>query len=370
MKNSLFYRCVFLALSFNTLTGCSQFDSNPPVTYTYKQPDQVGDGWSVASLQSQQMDAKPIEQLTDMIVSEQYRNIHSLLIAKNGMLVYENYFNGYSQAVPENIYSATKSLTSALVGIALDKGLIKSLDDKALDYFPQGSSLPNLSAAKKLITIRDLLTMSSGLDCNDDDPQSTGNEVKMYQAQDWINFILSLPTTSNPGLTACYCTGGVAVLGGILQQATGVPVDEFAQQHLFKPLHIQPIRWDRMPTGQVNTSGRLFIRPRDMAKIGQLFLNKGQWKGQQLISAGWVDESTRKQVLLRNQEYGYLWWRRQLTVNSKTYSAYYASGNGGHFIIVFPAEQLVIVSTAGNLNSGLTAQIFGMLQLRILPSLL
>ncbi|RRB07367.1 serine hydrolase domain-containing protein [Larkinella rosea] len=350
--------------------GCSSLLNDPPVTYTYKAPEQIADGWTVASLSSQQMNPKPIEQLTDQIVSEQYRNIHSLLIVRNGKLVYENYFNGYSDLIPENIYSATKTFTSALIGIALDQKLIKSLDEKVVDYFPQESPLPNLTPAKQQITIRDLLTMSSGLECADDDPQSPGNEAKMYQSTDWIRYTLSLPMKTTPGTESNYCTGGVAVLGGILQRATGKTVDEFAQENLWKPLNITPIRWDRMPTGQVNTSGRMFIRPRDMAKLGQLFLNKGQWEGKQIISADWVNESTRKQVILRDQGYGYLWWRREFNYNNKMYPAYYASGNGGNFIVVLPTENLVVVSTAGNLNSGIGAQIFGMIRFQIITALL
>ncbi|GAB3900256.1 serine hydrolase [Larkinella knui] len=370
MINCILFRRILGWVSLAALAGCGQLSRDPSVQYSYQIPKSVEDGWSVASLQSQQMNPKPIEQLTDMITTEQYRNIHSLLISKNGKLVYENYFGGYTESVPENIYSATKSITSALIGIALDKRFIKSLDEKVVDYFPKEAPLPNLTDAKKQITIRDLLTMSSGLDCNDDDSQSPGREEKMYQAQDWIRYTLSLPMENSPGTQTHYCTGGVAVLGGILQQATGKTVDEFAQLYLWDPLTIKPIRWDRMPAGPVNTSGRLFIRPRDMAKIGQLYLNKGQWQGRQVISADWIDASTRHQTLLRNQEYGYLWWRRQFTVDDKIYPAYYASGNGGQFIVVIPSADLVVVSTAGNLNSGLTAQIFGMIRFGILPALL
>ncbi|MFC5408101.1 serine hydrolase domain-containing protein [Larkinella bovis] len=352
------------------LTACDQLNTDPPGAYIYQQPDAIDDGWPVASLQSQQMDAKLIEQLTDEVQTEQYRNIHSLLICRNGKLVYEKYFSGYTRAVPENIFSATKSITSALVGIAVDQGAIKSLDDRVLDYFPQYADLPNLTPAKKAIRIRDLLTMSSGLACRDDDPQSPGNEAQMYTSSDWVRYTLGLPMENNPGTQAYYCTGGVAVLGGILQRATGKTVDEFSQQYVWEPLGIRPVRWDRMPTGQVNSSGRLFIRPRDMAKIGQLFLNKGQWAGKQILSASWVEESTRNQVTLRDQEYGYLWWRRSFSVNNKTYPAYYASGNGGQFMLVLPNENIVVVSTAGNLNSGLTAQLFGMIRFYVLPALL
>ncbi|GAB3337193.1 serine hydrolase [Larkinella ripae] len=363
---ALLYGSVLLS----SLVACRELKTDPPQTSTYQMPEQIADGWAVASLQSQGMEVKPLEQLTDQVLTEQYRNIHSLLVCRNGKLVYEKYFNGFTRAVPENIYSATKSITSALIGIAVDQGAIKSLDGKVIDYFPEYADLPNLTPAKRQITIRDLLTMRSGLACNDDDPQSPGNEARMYTSPDWIRYTLDLPMQNNPGSVSQYCTGGVAVLGGILQRATGKTVEEFAQANLWKPLGINPIRWDRMPTGPVNTSGRMFIRPRDMARIGQLFLNKGQWEGRQVISAGWVEESTRKQVVLRGQEYGFLWWRREFVLDTRRVPAYYASGNGGHFIVVLPTENLVVVSTGGNLNSELTAQIFGMIRFQILPALL
>ncbi|WP_046573965.1 serine hydrolase domain-containing protein [Spirosoma radiotolerans] len=355
---------------FIGLTACNRLSNDPAATYIYQLPEQFSDGWSVASLKSQQVDPKPIEDLTNQILREQYHNIHSLLIVRNGKLVYENYFNGYTQAIPENIYSATKSITSLLVGIALDKHLINRIEDKVLDYFPQYADLPNLTTAKKQLTIRDLLTMSSGLECNDDDPQSPGNESTMYHSSDWVHYTLSLPMKADPGTLTAYCTGGVAVLGGILERATGQTIDEFAQASLWTPLGIQSIRWDRMPTGQVNTSGRMFIRPRDMAKLGQLVLNQGKWQGQQVVSADWVRESTRQQVVLRDQEYGYLWWRRSFLMDGKTVPAYYASGNGGQYIVVIPSENMVVVSTAGNLNSAFTAQVFGMIRFGILPALL
>jgi CubicO group peptidase (beta-lactamase class C family) len=192
---------MLLGISLASLVGCGQLNNDPPSSYDYKPPQQFEDGWQVGSLQSQQMNPEPIEQLTDMVTTEQYRNIHSLLVVKNGKLVYENYFNGYSETVPENIYSATKSITSVLIGIALDKRLIKSLDDRIVDYFPNDSSIPNLTPEKKQIKIRDLLTMSSGLECNDDDPQSPGNEAKMYQSADWIRYALGLPMANSPGTT-------------------------------------------------------------------------------------------------------------------------------------------------------------------------
>ncbi|MVM30954.1 serine hydrolase [Spirosoma sp. HMF4905] len=364
-----YFRVLARTAIFIGLTACNQVSKDPPPTYAYQLPRQIADGWSVASLQSQQVDPKPIEELTNQILTEQYHNIHSLLIVRNGKLVYENYFNGYNQSIPENIYSSTKSITSVLVGIALDKHLIGSVEDKVIDYFPQYADLPNLTPAKKQITIRNLLTMSSGLECDDDQPLSPGNEATMYKSTDWVRYTLSLPMKADPGTITAYCTGGVAVLGGILERATGKTVDEFAQAYLWNPLGIQPIRWDRMPTGQVNTSGRLFIRPRDMAKLGQLVLDQGKWQSQQVVSTDWVNELTRQQVVLRDQAYGYLWWRRPFLMDGKTYPAYYASGNGGHYIVVIPSENIVVVSTAGNLNSPYAAQLFGMIRFGILPAL-
>lgn len=367
--NTVLRWSVFLMIAAVFLPGCQSLNTDPPILYTYQPPETVDDGWPVSSLASQQLAVQPLEELTNLIRTEQYRNIHSLLVVRNGQLVYEEYFNGYTRSVPENLYSATKSITSALIGMAVDQRAINNLHEKVVRFFPQYTDLANPSPAKNEMTIRDLLTMRSGLECNDDDPKSPGYEGTMYQSTDWFRFALGLPMASQPGETATYCTGGVALLGGILQQATGKTVEAFAQHYLWEPLRIQPVRWQRMPSGPVNTSGMLFMRPRDMAKIGQLFLNKGQWEGRQILSADWVAESTRKQVMLREQEYGYLWWRREFVMDGRTFPAYYASGNGGQLIVVLPEQNLVVVSTAGNLNYGLSAQLFGMIRFHILPAL-
>ncbi len=352
------------------LSGCGQLAHDPPVRYAYQAPDEANPDWPVSSLEAAHINTQPVEELTNLIRTEKYRNIHSLLIIRHGKLVYEQYFNGYSAEVPENIYSAAKSLTSALIGIALEKGMLKSVDEKVLPFFPQYAADSSITPQKQAITLRHLLTMSSGLACNDDAGEaSPGFEATMSQSHDWIKFTLDLPMADEPGSVTQYCTAGVVTLGGILAQTSGMPVEAFAEQYLFAPLAIKQYRWSRMPDGQASTGGKLFLRPRDMAKIGQLFLNKGNWNGEQLISEEYVAAATQKQVMLRGFEYGYLWWRRQFIVHDQTFDTYFAWGNGGQYICVVPQAGVVLVSTAGNLNTILTNQFFSMLQSHLLPAL-
>ncbi len=356
----------FLAL----LPGCSQLAHDPPVQYKYQAPDGGNPDWPVSSLEAAHINTQPVEALTNLIRTEKYRNIHSLLIVRHGKLVYEQYFNGYSAEVPQNMYSASKSITSALIGIALEKGMIKNVDEKALLFFPQYATVPGLDPHKQAITLRHLLTMSSGLACNDDAGEaSPGFEATMSQSSDWIKFTLELPMAHEPGSVSQYCTAGVVTLGGILKKASGMPVQAFAEQYLFAPLAIKPYRWSLMPDSQASTGGKLFLRPRDMAKIGQLFLNKGNWNGEQLISEEYVAAATQKQVMLRGLEYGYQWWRRKFMVQNQTFDTYFAWGNGGQYICVVPQCEVVVVSTAGNLNTPLTNQFFSMLQSHLLPAL-
>lgn len=347
--------CIFL------WSGCSSF-SDPAALYTYQAPSEENTEWPVSSLKLEKIDTKAIEDLTNSIRTEQYRNIHSLLLIRNGKLVYEEYFNGYTAQIPENIYSASKSITSILTGIAIDKQMIKSTDEKLFDFFPQFTSNSAFNEQKKKITLHHLLTMSSGLACNDYlGKSSPGFEENLNQSNDWIRFTLDLPLAYEPGTTPQYCTAGVITLGGVISKAAGISTEEFAQKYLFAPLGIHSYKWSRMPNQEISTGGKLFIRPRDMAKVGQLVLNKGIWNGQQILSERWITTSTQSYVRLQHFGYGYLWWIQSFTIHNTLFTSYFAWGNGGNFIFILPDYQLVAICTAGNLNSVLSNQFFAML---------
>ncbi|MDJ1472209.1 serine hydrolase [Cytophagaceae bacterium DM2B3-1] len=360
----------WVGLCMLTLTGCTPFLNDPAMVYSYYPPDQKTSEWSVSSLNAENIAIKPIEELTNLIQTEKYRNIHSLLIVRNGKLVYEQYFNGYTSAVPENIYSATKSITSILTGIAIDQHMIADVNSEVLLYFPEYLNGLNNKEQKKKITLKHLLTMSSGLACNDAAGRaSPGFEENMYKSSDWIYFTLDLPVLYEVGTIPQYCTAGVVTLGGVINRASTMSTESFAWKYLFSPLNIQSYRWDRMPDGEISVGGRLFIRPIDMAKIGQLMLDKGKWKGQQLVSSQWVTESTTKQAILQNFEYGYLWWRRTFVIQEHTYQMYFAWGNGGNYLCVLPDYNTVLICTGGNPNSVLSNQFFQMLQSKLLPAI-
>ncbi|MDJ1500146.1 serine hydrolase [Xanthocytophaga agilis] len=363
-----FWACAELCIL--TLTSCTPFLNDSAVLYSYNPPDQVNNEWHISSLNAENIAIAPIEELTNQIQTEEYRNIHSLLIVRNGKLVYERYFNGYTSAVPENIYSATKSITSILLGIAIDQHMITDINSEVLSFFPEYTGKLSDQEQKQKITLKHLLTMSSGLACNDViGHASPGFEENMSKSNDWIHFTLDLPILYEVGTTPQYCTAGVVTLGGVINRASDMSTENFAQYYLFSPLNIQSYRWDRMPDGEISTGGKLFIRPRDMAKIGQLMLDKGKWKGQQLVSNRWVAESTAKQAMLQNFEYGYLWWRRTFVIQDQTYQMYFAWGNGGNYLCVLPDYKTVLVCTGGNLNSVLSNQFFQMLQSKLLPAI-
>lgn len=318
-----------------------------------KPPPDLNDGILVSSMTQAQMDEARMYSLIETLSEDSNNEIRSILVARNNKLVLEAYFNGWSRNRKQDLRSATKSFTSALVGIALDKGLIKSVDQKVISFFPEYESFSNWDARKEEMTIRDFLRMRTGLSCNDWNPQSQGNEEKMYNTNDWIKFVLDLPVSTTPGEVYSYCTGAPVTLGALVSNASGKSIPEFAAENLFSPLGITDYAWEFMPNGRTDTGGHLHLRPRDMLKFGLLYLNDGQWNGAQIVSSSWVEASTRPDGDVPgrpNMQYGYLWWHTTGTVNEKTVEAYFANGNGGQLIFIFKDINMVVVFTGGTYN--------------------
>lgn len=356
--------CV-LSIAFCSILSCDRFD-DPPATYIYSVPRYVPGEFSVSSLEAEGLDARLIEQMTDLIIREEYKRINSLLILRNYKLVYENYFHGYYADVLQNMYSAAKSITAILAGIAIDKGFITSVNARIVDLLPEYNQFENPDLRKEEITIEHLLNMSSGLDC-DDWYQHT--ESQMQASQDWVKFTLDLPMTHDAGSYGSYCTGGAVILGRIIEHQSGMSLEEFANLYLFKPLGITQYQWHIMPDGRPSGGGLFFLRPRDMARIGLLMLNHGVWNNEQIVSEGWVVQCSRNQIKLQGpfDGYGYLWWKQAFQNN--TIETYFADGNGGQNIIVVPSERMVLVFTAGNQNTGVGLQNFGIVNNYILPAI-
>jgi CubicO group peptidase (beta-lactamase class C family) len=319
--------------------------------YSYQKPKSLNDGLPTASLEATGLDAAALAQMVDKIADGSLPNVHSVLILKNGKLVFEEYFYEYDANTLHQIRSATKSFVSALIGIAIGKGIIKSKDETVLSFFPE-YQLANLTDDKKRITIENMLNNQSGLDCNDHDGNSPGNEVKMYPTADWVKFTLDLPMAGKPGAEARYCSGNVMTLSRIIEKASGQSLYAFAKENLFDPLGSRDYKWHfKADSSHMNTFGQLYIKPRDMAKFGLLFLNKGKWNNKQVIPEWWVTASLTPQTSIDNTAYGYLWWHPWLNVNGIRNNATAARGNGGQRIYLRPDLDMVVVITGGNYNS-------------------
>ena len=282
-------------------------------------------------------------------MGKQFNGIHSLLIVKNGSLVHEAYFEDYRISSLHTVFSVTKSVTSALIGIALDQGLIHDVEDTVLSFFPQYLIQ---DPGKEKIKLHHLLTLTSGIAWDEksypySDPRNT--ETEMVATSDWMKFVLEQAMQSDPGTEWVYNTGSVHLLSGIIWHASGMYADEFAEQMLFRPLGIQGYEWNKDPQGHPCTGGTLQglrLQSRDVAKFGYLFLNRGRWKDQQVVSETWVVKSTRKHIDFDDESgFGYLWRTGGHIVNGKVIPHFFAAGYGGQTIHIVPELDLMIVFT-------------------------
>jgi CubicO group peptidase (beta-lactamase class C family) len=289
-----------------------------------------------------------------------FKKIGSVLIARHGKLVYESYFEGDANTLRDT-RSATKSITGALVGIAIAEKKLSGVDARVLRLLPEHArKMQNPDPRKDKITVEDFLTMSSALECDDWNDASRGNEEHMYLVEDWAQFILDLPVRGRMhvgekidpppyGRYFSYCTGGVFTLSEVLQQATGERADRYAQGKLFAPLGITDAQWVYSPLNIPQTGGGLRLSSRDLLKIAQLYLTGGSWQGKRVIDEEWVRASTQPHARIDdNTEYGYLWWLKPFKSGAKSYPAFFMSGNGGNKVAVFPSLDLAVVITSTN----------------------
>ncbi len=349
----------------------------PAVTgYLGRAPEALNDGWPTAKPTDVLIDARIIREMVRAISDGELPLTHSVLVARQGKLVVEEYFYGFDRETWHDMRSASKTITSTLIGLAIQEGRIKDLSATALSFFPRYRSYDNWDPRKARITVRDLLTISSGLDANDSDPRSAASEGA-YQSQtqrpDWIKLALDAPMIDDPESQPLYGGANPLILGGILAQASEEPLEWFAHRTLFGPLGIEHYKFQLDPTGIVYMGGGLHMRPRDMAKYGQLYLDGGIWQRRRLLSEDWVRESWgrygRLAPLDRNgHEDGYLWWHHKYPVGERTIETVEARGNGGQYIFVVPTLDMVVVITAGNFRTGRTRQFEEIMRRYILPA--
>jgi CubicO group peptidase (beta-lactamase class C family) len=301
----------------------------------------------------------------------EFKKIGSVLVARHGKLVYEGYFDGDATTLRDT-RSATKSITSILIGLSIQENKLSGVDARILALLPEHRrKLENPDPRKDNIKVEDFLTMSSPLECDDWNDASRGNEERMYLIEDWAQFILDLPIAGRMrvgekpespkyGRNFSYCTGGVFTLSEILQETTGVRTDKYAQEKLFTPLGIKPgsVTWVYSPLGIPQTGGGLRLTSPDLLKIAQLYLNGGKWpdrsaNAQQLINEAWVNASVTPHAEINDhQEYGYLWWLQSFqSADGRSFRAFFMTGNGGNKVLVFPALDMAVVLTSTNYNT-------------------
>jgi CubicO group peptidase (beta-lactamase class C family) len=397
MKKALLLISILSILSL-LIVSCQL---EPSSQYTYQPPEDTNDGLDVGSLHEVNIDATLIEKAVNDINRGKYKEVHSMLIFKDDKLVLEEYFAGHKyqwdgpahhgelvtwdRDMEHAVQSVTKSATSACIGIAIDKGFIGSVHQSIFDYLPEHQHLN--TDGKDKITIEHLLTMTSGLEWMEwNAPYSSRDnpiiEIWFQEAEqnkDPFTFILEGSLVDEPGTSFRYYGGNQIVLGGVIENATKMNIDEFSGKYLFSPLGIDSFDWwSRFESGVIEAAGGLKITPRDMVKIGVTYLNNGVWNGKQIISEQWVKKSANsyrdnKGINVpgtdkKNVGYSYSWWTTKFSDSGKETEMFYAAGWGGQHIMVFPDLNAVFVTTGGAYTS--TVKIFTLLEKYIIPALI
>ena len=384
IQNFLIVLCsIAVALS---LSCC---DSEPLHQYSYSQPMALNDGFNIGSLSDVNLDVNKIRAATGDIKSGMYGEIHSMLIYKDGLLVFEEYFTGHDydwesvnfhgdlvnwdHEQRHNIHSVGKSITSACIGIAVDQGFIESVDQSIFDYFTDYDHLN--TAGKNEITIEHLLTMSSGLEW-DEWGTSYANEnndvINLWvDCEDPIACILAKPLVSEPGTAFNYSGGNMILLGEIIRNATGMDIEAFSWQYLFEPMAITTPPWQWIyQTGVAFAAGDQRLTSREMLKFGVMYLDGGLWNGRRILSEDWVENSANPFDGPGNQwlnsslnpippgdntwgprGYAYTWWTHEFSSGGENIPAYWAFGWGGQSIRIFPDQNTVVVFTGANYNT-------------------
>ena len=326
--------------------------------------------------------AAGFDAVTAAVRSGTYQQVTSVLVARHGKLLYEQYFDAGGADALRNTRSATKTITGMLVGAAVDRGRLNA-QARILDFFPDRQPLQNPDPRKAEITVEDFLTMNSLLECDDENSFSRGNEERMYLVEDWVRFTLDLPIRGFPdwqpkpaqspyGRAWSYCTAGPTTLGAVLERATRQSVPAFAQATLFGPLGITTAKWQFQPLGTAMTGGGLQLASRDLLKFGQLYLDGGRWDGRQIISRDWVARSIAPHANAREDtDYGYLWWLQTFHVGDRALKTWGMYETGGNKLYVLPEQDAVVVITTTNYRvpgaGALTDKLFTTL---IVPALL
>jgi CubicO group peptidase (beta-lactamase class C family) len=349
MKRYFIISLTAALLFFGRVTQIHSFQTKPT-----KSSSAPAWEWPKSTPAQQQLDPALLKELAASIrKGEKYPDIHSLLIVRNGCLIVEEYFGDYQAGKLHMLQSVSKSFTSALVGIAIEKRKFKGIDEKVLDFFPGIKDIKNMDERKAAMRLRDLLTMRSGTDYHERGYYGSPHHKLNKLERGWDRFYLNRKMIRKPGTYFQYDSGAVILMSSMLKNRTGKHADGYAEQHLFKPLQIEKKSWYKNKEGHPHTGGGLSLIPLDMAKFGLLYLQNGRWQGKQVVPANWVKESFRKHVSFpgKNREvigYGYLWWIMKPDPKGpgKEY-IYAAAGFRSQYIFIIPEHDMVVVVTGG-----------------------
>jgi CubicO group peptidase (beta-lactamase class C family) len=305
---------------------------------------------------SEKVDRAALTSLVTELRADERRDLNGVFVALDGATVLEEYFNGEGPETLHDMRSAGKSITSLAVGIAIDRGLIRGVD------VPLTTLLPDPSAPDKAgIKLEDVLTMRSGLEADDENAESAGNEDRMDQAPDWLAFGLRVPMKDTPGRTYTYSSLNAFLAGAVVERATGGPLDVFATKHLFEPLGITKTEWRRGPNNRTAGQGNLRLRLRDMARIGEMVLHEGMSgsgrDSRRVVSSAWIKRSLTGIVPIAAGDpyadaYGYMWYLKKHMIGTRAVTVHFASGNGGNKIYVIPSHRMVVAITSSAYGRG------------------
>ena len=329
-------------LALSTIIGC-QTKHNCP----YNEPANLNDGLKVSTLEKHNLQKSAFEKANHDICSGKYGNIHSVLIIHNNELVVEQYYNGWDKDKLHFLASTTKSFSPLLIGMAIEKGMIKDVGQKMVDFFPHHTNLRE-DSLKSLVTLRNLLTNSSGFEWDEqshpiDSPKNMG--VQMDQKDNWLEASLDLPMDTTPGTRYTYSGPNNIILGEIIKNTTGQNIADFAADHLFKPLGIKEFNWFAK-NGIYDVGGGLKLKSRDIAKFALLHLNKGKWLDQQIVSSDWISETFRPYIEIKDPLYSCYQWLMMKTPYG--FNSWFIPGNGGQIINIVPDLNLAIIINADN----------------------
>lgn len=361
---------LILICSILILLSCRDKGTSEPqkIDYTYSEPIQTDDGWTTSDLNEVNLSKNKLTEMVNFIEDEANQRIHGVLIVKDSKLVFEKYFKGftfdanYVQTVGDLIEygrdtlhymaSVSKSVTSLLLGIAIDKGAHIDINERLVTYYPEYDKI--ISDTKAAITVGHLLTMSAGLSWDESSynyGDSRNDVTQLFNQDDPIKFVLQKPLQTLPGAEFNYNSGYTNILGDLIQRKTLTSFIDFAEQFLFRPLEINNYKWDTLNSSLTFASGGLYLTPRSLAKIGNLFFTEGEWNQKKIISNQWLNQSNLNYVSRSfngfSDGYGLHWWRYTFNTYGQTFESFFAAGWGEQFMFLFPDLNMLVVFTSG-----------------------